>query len=730
MQVKFEIFGVVQGVGFRPFIYTIATELGVFGEVYNDSEGVKIIAQADEKIIEKFKAEIYAKLPPLARIDKLNEYEISVKNYENFTITVSQITQKFNPLLPDFAICDDCKAEFYDSKNRRFHYAFINCTNCGPRLSVIKALPYDRANTTMAKFRLCDECESEYTNPLNRRFHAEPTSCENCGPTLFLKNTNGEILAQNENAIKLTAKELKNGKIVAIKGLGGFHLVCDGTNSNAIQTLRERKHRPLKPFAIMCKDEKMAEIYAEISPNESKILNSNIKPIVLLKNKFILPRSLAPSTDKIGIFIAPTGLYLLLFEYFNSPVVATSANISGEPIIFDEKALLDKMGLVIDFYLDNDRDIVTPSDDSLCYIAQGVAVYLRTSRGMKPSIYASKYSQKRTILALGAEMKNAFAIYKNGQIFISPYIGDIKNPATFERFMALLGAYEKNYDLKFDEIIGDLHPHFLHNKFFETKGFKLRKIQHHYAHLLSVLSEKNLPNAKYLGFAFDGTGYGGANEIWGGEIMLFDRAKFDRIFHFDEFRFIGGQNAIKNITLLAFSVLKRYGLNTTSLGLGEIKEQNLDKIYAKTSLRTSSLGRIFDAFACVSLGLKSVSFDGETGMMIESFYDANIDESYDFEIIGDSISYKNAFLGALIDEKSLACSRFINGIAKLIAKISAKFDYEIVFGGGVFANQTLMKKSLSELEKLGKKAYFNEINPINDSAIALGQLEFALNNKI
>ncbi|MBO7476138.1 MAG: carbamoyltransferase HypF, partial [Campylobacter sp.] len=470
----------------------------------------------------------------------------SPRIYNDFKITHSQETQKFNPILPDFAICDDCRCEFYDPQNKRYKYPFINCTNCGPRLSIIKKLPYDRANTTMAKFKMCEFCENEYKNPLNRRYHAEPIACEKCGPKLFLKNINGEILECGESAVRRLCKILESGEIVAVKGLGGFHIMCDATKENAVLNLRIRKNRPDKPFAVMCKDYEMAEKFAKFCEMEKELLNSQIKPIVLVEKlensqtqnsqNLTLAEAVAPNLNKVGIFLANTGIHLLIFEYFNRPLIATSANISGEPIIFDEANLCQKLGKVIDFYLDNDRDIVTPSDDSVAFcvknsqnIMQNFTQYLRTSRGLNPQIYKSKFDIKGSFLALGAEMKNQFAIYKDGQIFISPYIGDLKNIATNQRFFELLDIFIKTYDLKFDAVIGDLHPNFLHSKHFENLGFKVAKFQHHYAHLVANLADNDLLGSgkKYLGFSFDGTGYGEDGTIWGGEVLEFDEFKFE-----------------------------------------------------------------------------------------------------------------------------------------------------------------------------------------------------------
>lgn len=1154
---KFEVFGAVQGVGFRPFVYKLAVDLGLKGEVYNDGEGVKIIVCADifgaqqnsvdknsaflnldepnsseaassslnftglnlnpnsispqsapnlpndsaglprdlandlanlpdltslshdlmrdfqaavsvkflpnlselnlneqgsilpalpeqnlcsqdlqgskrdpqnaeqdlreEEILKIFERRLRSEAPPLCRIDKITRSDLNtqdfMQNFTDFKITQSKEGRKFNPILPDFAICNQCKKEFYDPQNPRFHYPFINCTDCGPRLSIIAALPYDRANTTMRVFEMCEFCRGEYTDPLTRRYHAEPISCPHCGPRLFLCGTGGEILSSGEEAIARTAELLRRGQIGAIKGMGGFHIVCDATNERTVRMLRTLKKRPSKPFAIMCRDAAQAGRAASLSAEEEALIDCNVKPIVILKKRefvwrtltgfaadfgtqnlkaqgknpisprfageqeetaqergsalqnlrnfaaqkfstqsaedcaeqgelqsaqifsktthrnfacdmlaaddsqyaaneleraydrsdlqraaknlsspqavsetqattnelksqfaangrepryvsldswhadeqnlqlstkisdlrpaasepvsrssantsslqyaadrtnsrrgaceqdlqnaadnaalqcavsepssqqtinsqgscsaqicvadahgaysdnrddfvrlpasfsaifrastiFIAP-SVAPNLNKIGIFLANTGVHLLLFEYFDRPIVATSANISGEPIIFSSEELRAKLGGVISFYLDNDREILTPSDDSIAFVprfaslvpkseaAQSIsqnfrspqnapfandqasqkngsteeqnllqkadvvtaekqnvsqklshiakeeatqssgasglgtqhnlvsgaflcgadmslrepatkrdfmrellrnrALFLRTSRGMNPKIFPSKFRAKGTFLALGAELKNQFAIYKDGQIFISPYIGDLKNVATNERFFALLDMFVRAYELKFDAVIADLHPQFSHTRFFEQRGYPMIRYQHHFAHLVSNLAQNDLlfSGKKYLGFCFDGTGYGTDGTIWGGEVMVFDPHGYRRIAKFDEIALIGGENAIKNIYKLALALIFKFNTKDAACEFlakfNASEVANLEKI-APRSVRSSSLGRLFDAFAAVICDLRAVSFDGEAGMRLENLYIDGCEQSYKFRL--------------------------------------------------------------------------------------------------
>ena len=1158
----------------------------------------------EAEILKIFEQRLRSETPPLCRIDKIIRTDLNTQdftqNFTDFKITQSKEGRKFNPILPDFAICDQCKKEFYDPQNPRFHYPFINCTDCGPRLSIIAALPYDRANTTMRAFEMCEFCRGEYTNPLTRRYHAEPISCPHCGPQLFLCGVRGEILSSGEEAIARTAELLRLGQIGAIKGMGGFHIVCDATNEHAVRMLRTLKKRPSKPFAIMCRDAVQAGRTASLSAEEEALIDCNVKPIVILKKRefvwrteagfaadfgtqnlkaqsknpisprfaseqeksaqgqgsalqnlrnfaaqkfstqgaenyaeqgilqsaqifsktahrnfacdmlaaddsqcaaneleraydgsdlqcaaknlssprsegglelrhttndlnlqpaadsqdsqcaaneldpllatdesisqnlaniqslrhaedgvdlqratcepspqqtinsegscsaqacvadahgaypdnesdfvrlpasfsaifkagaiFIAP-SVAPNLNKIGVFLANTGVHLLLFEYFDRPIVATSANISGEPIIFSSEELRAKLGGVISFYLDNDREILTPSDDSIAFLPQfearasasgsktacnsskiseplptcaktensvknltlaqnsataqtltepqnfkenstdglnfessqrpsdtdtscdvvnftsktscdgtnsapqknqndansaaeadalDCALFLRTSRGINPKIFPSKFRAKGTFLALGAELKNEFAIYKDGQIFISPYIGDLKNVATNERFFALLDMFVRAYELKFDAVIADLHPQFSHTRFFEQRGYPVFRYQHHFAHLVSNLAQNDLlfSGKKYLGFCFDGTGYGTDSTIWGGEVMIFDPRGYRRVAKFDEIALIGGESAIKNIYKLALALVFKFnakGAAREFLAKFDASEVgNLEKI-APRAVRSSSLGRLFDAFAAIICDLRAVSFDGEAGMRLENLYIQGYEQSYkfrlkkagenfiqnapysasqqrsaddlrheterkarqgglnaqnrseaknsctpqgDFKELADNaasknelrlaaqniaegsgkknensaansinqasalnlinleskdassadqapqnracaqslegecyvIDYEEAFLQALRDKPRLAATKFINGLANLIAEFAEGFGLEVALSGGVFQNATLLNLTCTKLRERGVKFHLNRAIPCNDSGIAYGQL--------
>lgn len=722
---KIKISGLVQGVGFRPLVYELALKLQLFGEVRNDGFGVEIILVCTQKECENFIENLKNHLPPLARIDQLTTEPISTLNYENFSITPSLQNAKSTPMLSDFALCKECKKEFFDEKNPRFLYPFITCTHCGPRFSIIKSLPYDRANTSMREFIMCEFCKSEYENPKNRRFHAQPISCPKCKIRVFLKNQKGEILAKDQESFKQVAKLLKEGKILAIKGIGGFHLMCDAFNEEALKTLRFRKNRPKKPFALMCKDVKSAKELAFIDQKEEALLSGVLAPIVILKAKKAFSL-IAPNVDKLGIMLAYTPLHLLLFEYFKGSLVATSANLSGESIIKDEVNLREKLSKVFDFYLDYDREIINASDDSIAQVVNGETMFLRTSRGLNPFYLEGNFNKNGTFLALGSELKNEFVIFYENKLLISPYIGDLKSVEVHERFFKLLEFFKQNYDLKFDAILCDKHPNFSYAKEFEDRV----KISHHYAHFCAAYFEYEkefLKDEKALGFIFDGTGYGEDGKIWGGEVFIGNLKTYERIAHFENFTLINSD--IKNIQNLALSLIFHYDLEEEAkeflAKIPKIKLENLKKIYSHSRLQSSSLGRIIDAFGAIVFNLEKISYEAQIGLMFEAFYDKNLDFAYELFVEKGQINFKSLILGALQDEKTKAITGFFNALANLIISFSQNYDFKVLLSGGVFQNKTLL-----EILKAKNFHFFVPLKyPCNDSSIALGQMVHFLNLK-
>ncbi|EAK8011684.1 carbamoyltransferase HypF [Campylobacter coli] len=719
---KLQISGLVQGVGFRPLVFELASELGLHGEVKNDGFGVEIILACTKEECKNFIYKLKEKLPPLARIDSIDITEQTTTNYTHFSIGTSLQNAKTTPMLSDFALCKECKKEFFDEKNPRFLYPFITCTHCGPRFSIIKNLPYDRCNTTMEALKMCEFCKSEYEDPKNRRFHAQPISCPQCKIDVFLKNKKGEILAQDDEAFKTCAKLLKQGKILAIKGMGGFHLMCDAFNLEAIKELRLRKNRPKKPFALMCRDMSDAKELCFVD-EEEELLGSILAPIVILKAKKAFSL-IAPDVDKLGIMLAYTPLHLLLFRYFDGVLVATSANLSGESIIKDEDNLLKKLGNVFDFYLDYAREIHNPSDDSIAQVVNGKTMFLRTSRGLNPTYLEIKSDKKGVFLALGSELKNEFVIFYENKLLISPYIGDLKSVDVHERFFSLLDFFKQSYDLSFDQILCDKHPNFSYTKEF----YNTYKIQHHYAHFCALYFEYEKEfkkDEKALGFIFDGTGYGDDGKIWGGEIFIGNLKQYERIAHFENFTLINSD--IKNIQNLALSLIWHYDLEDEAKiflsKIPKIKLENLKKIHTHSTLQTSSLGRIIDAFGSIVFNMEKISYEAQIGLMCEAFYDENLDFSYELFSKDGEINFKELIEGALKDEKTKAITGMFNALANFIIDFSKDYDLKVLLSGGVFQNKTLL-----EILKAKNFDFFIPLKyPCNDSSIALGQMVHFLN---
>ncbi len=736
-RIAYHIEGIVQGVGFRPFIYTLALRYGLKGFVLNNALGVEIELEGENHALQSFDKALFLELPPLARMDVCQKKALSFFGYFDFTIHESEEGSfKSSLVLPDMALCPACLDELNNPTNRRHDYFFINCTNCGPRYSIIKTVPYDRPNTSMQPFVMCDACQEEYTNPLDRRYHAQPISCASCGPTLVLKQMNGLVLAYNEEALELLAQKISEGLIVAMKGMGGFHLMCDATHNCAVQTLRERKQRPTKPFAVMFKDIHATEAVCALEEEEKKALVSQLRPIVLVKRKTlstcVLSPLVAPEINRLGVFLPYTPLHVRLFNHLSHPIIATSANRSGEPIIYDAEVLEERLGGVVDFYLDYNRDIVNSSDDSVVQYINDKPLLMRLSRGLAPLSFRLTDANKHTILAVGAHQKNAVAIYLNQQVIVSPYIGDLDTLAGFELFTKTLQTLERFYDFKPDIIVGDLHPHYATTQWAKRQGIPFVQIQHHFAHILSAMFEHHLEE-KVFGIAWDGTGYGDDGTIWGGEFLLCDTHGYERVAHFEPFHLLGGDVSIKETRRVLASIV--WDLESCGHEVGEVLNayftpselKSLKQLYTKkiNAPLCSSVGRIFDAVAVICGMEGRVSYDGQSGLFLESLYDATIDEAYTFTCKEGKVLYKEAFLEMLSDEPRMIASKFINALAHLIQEMAKNYPYKVVLSGGVFQNRTLLEKILTC--KAHTFISQHQIPP-NDGGICVGQLYFALNN--
>ncbi len=722
---KIDITGLVQGVGFRPFVYSEALKNSLTGFVLNDSSGVSIEVQGSEKDLQNFLYSLQNSLPPLARIDSFKNEPIKLKNESSFKILKSSnTTDKLSPIVPDMALCDDCLNELNDPENRRFKYPFINCTNCGPRYSIIKDIPYDRPKTSMAKFKMCKQCESEYKDPKNRRYHAQPISCHDCGVKLIFKSGKESVIG--DGGIKKVAHLINDGKIVAIKGVGGFHLVCDATNEEPIKRLREFKNRPSKPFAIMCENLEQALKYAKANNDEKKALQSIEKPIVLLrKNEHSnICDLVAPKTNRLGIFLPNTPLHVILFDFLKAPIIATSANLKGQSIITDIKDLDEKFGKLLSGILDYDRDIIHSCDDSVLQMISEKKIYLRLSRAITPLSIPLMNRCDKNILAVGAEQKNQIAFYFKNRLIISPYLGDMDNVSIYELFEKSIEEFKRFYGISFDLIIHDKHPNYTTTKWAKSQNLPTLSIQHHHAHILSVLVDKKMPlNTKVLGIAWDGSGYGEDGTIWGGEFLLVESKKSKRVAHFKPFKLLGGEQSIKNINRIAYSMLLSLGVELEEFRelkfLAQMFEKNIN------SPLCSSVGRLFDAVCYLACGLKQVSYDGESGLLLESLYNESISQSYDFSIENGVISYDEMLL-AILNERndaSLVATKFLNTLSEIILQISSLYDLPIVLSGGVFQNKTLLKILLKKTKK--PLIFPTQISP-NDGSICIGQVAYGL----
>ncbi len=553
---KIIVKGIVQGVGFRPFVYSLAQKYNLFGSIRNTSNGVDIEITGSSDSLKLFQNSLKNDAPPLSRIDSIATIEIDIFNANRFEILSSQpIPGDYMPISPDMSICDDCLQELFDPANPRYRYPFINCTNCGPRFSIIKDIPYDRPFTTMADFEMCNFCKSEYLDPGNRRFHAQPIACPDCGPQIALINK-GQTISSGEAAIEQARRALSEGKILAIKGLGGYHLACDASNPQAVTRLRTRKKRSDKPFALMAFNIDLINTFCEINPAEADLLKSQRRPIVLLHKKpnANIVDDVAPGQNTLGFMLPYTPLHYLLLqpaEQYPEVFVMTSGNISEEPIAYLDREAYQRLDQIADLFLVHDRPIHMRVDDSVSRIILSKPYLLRRSRGYAPESIQLPF-QSQQILAAGAELKNTFCLSRDNNAFLSHHIGDLENLETLDSFEKGILHYENLFRIKPEIIACDLHPDYLSTRYAvhraETENLPIVKIQHHHAHLASVLADNhwNQDNS-VIGLCFDGTGYGSDGAIWGGEILVGNYQQYQRRFHLKYTPLPGGDLAVKHL---------------------------------------------------------------------------------------------------------------------------------------------------------------------------------------
>jgi len=753
---KLTIKGTVQGVGFRPFIYTLAKQQNLNGTVSNGSNGVEIYINSDN--IECFIETIKKELPSLASIDSIETKEIPFQNFQDFKIIETKNSGDVTVNIPpDISICKECEKELFDPTNRRYGYPFITCTHCGVRYSIIYDLPYDRVNTSMKNFKMCKVCEAEYNNPLDRRYHAQPIGCWDCGASLELVGRTApqalpSVALCPTNIIDETVALIKQGNILAIKGVGGYHLVCDATNEEAIQKLRDKKRRPTKPFAVMVRDMEMARELASISEKEEELLTSKERPIVLLESMgrhIGLPLQVAPNISRIGLFLPYTPLHLLILKKLNRPLVATSANVTDEPIATDRESI-EKLSDVYDYLLDHDREIVNGCDDSVVMVVNDQTIFIRRARGYTPVSIKLPFKLDKKVLAVGANQKSTIAIGFDDQVILSPHIGDLDGIASVEYFRENIENLKRIYRFEPEIIVHDKHPNYESTKYAKQEGrhigLPLRGVQHHYAHILSVMVEKSVGRTApcpTLAVAFDGTGYGDDSNLWGGEFMVCDYNGYERVAHINYFKLLGGAKAIKEPKRVALSLLfDVYGDEVLNLLESEDLSPNKARLkpsiptlqaFTKAEIKTqylmwkkglnaplsSSVGRLFDAVASLTGICQVMSFEGESGMMMEEYYDASLTEFYPFGFEEGVIDIL-PMIKAINQEANpqIAVSKFFNTLLEIIDTLYKKYKLPLVLSGGVFQNRVLLGLIL---EKIPTAIISNQIPP-NDGGIALGQI--------
>ena len=744
MQVNIK--GIVQGVGFRPFVYNLAKKHNLVGYVLNNTSGVFIDVEGEQKAVKKFIQHVNSSPPPQAEIYDMQSQQVETFGYQDFTIQESKDQEeKFVPISPELSTCEECVTELFDPMDRRYRYPFINCTNCGPRFSIVQDIPYDRKFTTMSVFPMCNKCQAEYDNPGDRRFHAQPNACPFCGPQLSLKDHNGREI-QVEDVISDACRLFKEGYVIAVKGLGGYHLACDAFSIDAVKKLRARKFREYKPFAIMARDLITVKNICYVSREEEKQLTDTKRPILLLhkRNNGPVAKEVAPNQIYLGVMLPYTPLHHLLLTESGLVLVMTSGNISSEPIVFDDLEAIQRLKGIADYFVTHNREIYIRTDDSVSRIWNGSELVMRRSRGYAPHPLLMKLPFEEQILSCGAELKNTFCLTRGNYAFLSHHIGDLENIETLSAFEKGIEHFKRIFNIKPAYIAYDLHPEYLSTKYaLSLDNVQKLGIQHHHAHVVSCMGDNSIEE-KVIGVAFDGTGYGTDGTIWGGEFFICDFAGFQRIAHFEYIPLPGGEKAIKEPWRMAASCLKRiYDDDLLDVNIDFVKEldrnkwQNLKKMINNgiNSPLTSSTGRLFDAVSALIGIRREVYYEGQAAIELEMAANPEEKGVYNFDLREDGdkteIVINPLFKDIVSDLKSgigkeSISAKFHNTVAHIILKICKKIFKEkaidrVVLSGGVFQNMMLLEKTLLLLRNKDFRVYTHHRVPPNDGGIALGQ---------
>ncbi len=740
--------GIVQGVGFRPFIYNLAQQYGLKGWVRNSASGVDIEVTGNQSDLQAFVDAIPLDAPPLAQIDLIDSHEIDLQAFTDFTIIKSKDrSSDFIPISPDVAICAQCQQELFDPQDRRYRYPFINCTNCGPRFSIIKDIPYDRPKTSMAGFIMCADCLEEYENPADRRFHAQPVACPACGPQVWFEVEPGQVTADQSEAITLARQFLAEGKILAVKGLGGFHLACDAANPEAVARLRARKDRPAKPFALMAFGLKQIREFAQISTEAETLLSGPQAPIVLLpkQSSTSLAEEVAPGQSRLGFMLPYTPLHLLLLEPekgFPKVLVMTSGNRSETPILHENPAAREQLAEVADGFLLHDRPIHRRIDDSVYTLINGQPYPLRRARGYAPNPIRLS-DQLPQILAVGPQMKNTFCLTRDRYAFLSHHIGEMDHWETYQDYRESVAHFEFLFRIQPQAIAYDLHPDYT------TTHYALERamdedlprypVQHHHAHLAAGMVENGVPPLQTTaGLIFDGTGYGEDGTIWGGEVLVGNCLAFERRAHLKPVPLPGGDVSIRKPARMALSTLWAYGFPWEE-NLASVRFLSGDEIKAlKTQLEsglntptTSSMGRLFDAVSALLDIRQSISYEAQAAIELEALADPEVMGYYPWQLDGKVIDLHPLLDALLADLKggaqaSTVAGKFHNTIAQMSLEIALDIQKKasinsFVLSGGVWQNQLLLEKTLLLMNAHGLQPLIHRQTPPNDGCVALGQ---------
>ena len=746
-RVRARVDGTVQGVGYRPFVYRLAAELGVSGWVLNDERGVLVEAEGSAEAVAALVGRLRSDAPPLADVRGVCSEELPATGDTGFEIVASSRTGAATaPVTPDTATCEDCLAELADPADRRYRYPFLNCTNCGPRFTIVRGIPYDRPTTTMAEFEMCAECLAEYEDPMNRRFHAQPNACPVCGPQARLLERDGSPveLAEGVDAVRAAADDLLDGRVLAIKGLGGYHLACRADDETAVAALRARKHREDRPFALLVAGVAAARELVELGDAEAALLESRERPIVLatrLPDAAVAP-SIAPRAPELGLMAPYTPLHALLAADAGVPLVLTSGNVSDEPIAYEDDDALERLSQIADRFLVHDRPIATRTDDSVARVVRGRPLLLRRSRGFVPAVLQLPLAAPRPLLGCGAEQKAAFCLASGTRAWVSHHIGDIKNYETLCSLHDGVAHYERLFEVAPEVVAHDLHPDYLSTRYaLEREDVEHVGVQHHHAHLAATLAEHG-ETGPAVGAIYDGTGYGTDGTVWGGEMLVGGLHGYERAGHLRAVRMPGGERAIRQPWRMALAwLVALHGEDVAPPPALAGVDPNAWRAVARMAATgtsaplTTSMGRLFDAVAALCGVRSEVSYEGQAAIELEALADPRAEGAYALAFEGDVLDPAEAIgeiLADLAADVPIATisARFHAGVANATAAACAALasagDVEVaVLSGGVFQNRLLLERTATALEAAGLRVLVPERLPPNDGQIAFGQVAVA-----